>query len=323
MRVDDVYQIRTLTLGELLDEAYLLFRHTWLKLVAFQLIVFVPTAMVEVYVIRSVGRWVMAYLSATDYADPWGLNPMLFMASGLLVVLLIQMIMAPVIGAVLTQAVADSYLSKNWGLQRLIETFLRYAKSAFVMGMVLTLVWLVCTVLPLIMAGSLAFWAVQSGLIAGLPVLLLLAVLGLVFGLPAMFAGLYVNLRFMLSFNALVLEDMDIWSSFRRSSTLMRNRYWQGFSLWLVLFLIAILLGLVATAFVPTPSFELLEPDRIREIFPQLVEAQVMSTVLGEFMGMFSRTFVVIAWTLFYFSIRCRDEGFDILILSARFSKRS
>jgi len=281
VNVDDPYQIRALTLGELLDEAYIIFRRTWLKLVAFQLLIFVPTVAVEIYVIKGFGRWVMAYLNASGYSDPWGLNPIIFMTGGLLAVLLIQMIVAPVIGSVLTQAVADTYLSRTWGIKGLVHTFVRYSRPAIAMGLLLSLIWSLCVIVPIVLAGAGAYWAVESGMIAGLRILLLLAVLGLVFGVPAVFAGVHVNLRFMLGFNALVLENKGVWASFRRSAQLMRGRYWQAFSLWLVLVLIAILLGVLATAFVPTPSFELLEPDRIREIFPALIHAQVMSTILS------------------------------------------
>ena len=319
----DSYQIRVLTLGELLDEAYILFRRNWMRLVGFQLIVFVPTALLEVFIIDTFGKSVMTYLNASDAPDPWGMNPILFILGGVAAVLLIQIIVAPVVGCVLTQAVADTYLSRAWGLKDLWRTFVKYAWPAVIMGGLMALIWFLSAVGPIIIAASLGAWAIQTGMVSGLTTLLMAGVLALVFGIPAVFAGVYVNLRFMLAFNAMVLEDKPVLESFQRAAQLMKGRYWQGFSLWFVMFLIAILLGFMSTVFVPSPSFEMLESERIKEIFPQLVDSQILSTVLGEFMGMFSRTFIVIGWTLFYFSIRCRTEGFDLLVLSERFSKRA
>ena len=317
----DSYQIRVLTLGELLDESYLLFRRNWLRLVSFQLIVFIPTALLEVFVIKRFGAMVMAYLESTNEGDPWGLNPILFVLGGVATVLLIQIVVAPIVGSVLTKAVADTYLSREWKLADLWDTFVKYASAAVLMGVIMALLWCLVTVGPMLMAAGLFYWGFTAGFVSGLSTLLYAGVLALVFGVPAVFAGVYINLRYMLAFNAMVLEEKSVLESFGRAAQLMKGRYWQGFSLWFVMFLIAVLLGFMATAFVPSPSFELLESERIREILPQLIDSQIMSTILGEFMGMFSRTFIVIGWTLFYFSIRCKSEGFDILVLAERFSK--
>ena len=98
----------------------------------------------------------------------------------------------------------------------------------------------------------------------------------------------------------------------------MAGRYWAALGLWVVVIVVGLLLGFVASAFVPSPSFEVLDPDRLRQILPELVRSQTVSTILGEATGMVTRTYGVVAWTLFYFSARCEREGFDLAHLAGQ-----
>ena len=323
MTTEHRYQIRSLTLGEILDESFILFRDSWFRLVVFQLVVFIPTAVIEVLVIRYVGQLALNFLDAGDPTEGWGSAAFIFLLGGAVAILVIQMIVAPVVGCVLTKVIADTYLSKKWGMRELVNAGKKYALQAIALGFAVALIWLLALGVPTIVGGLLAYVGITSGGVSGVLTLVLFGLIALSFGIPALLAGVYVNLRFTLAFCVMVLEDKGVVDSMTRSARLMSGKYWEAFSLWFVMFLISILLGLVATLFVPSPSFEMLQSAKLRELVPQLVSSQSISTILSEFMGMFSRTFIIICWTLYYFSTRCRREAFDLVLLSKTFSKRS
>jgi len=310
-------EIRTLTLGETLDEAYLLFRGAIWRLVVFQLLVFVPTAFVEIVAIRTVGQQLIELLRTRDEAL---LSATLLMSlGGFGAVLFIQILVAPVIGVGLTRAVADTYLSRKWSVLGLFKVIASYAPRAMGLGLVLTLMLFAALAIPAGLA-TLAVWASWASL-SHAEALLLITVAGLLAGAPAIAASIYLSLRFALAFAALVVEEVGVFESLKRSASLMAGRYWSGFGLWLVLFLVSLVIGFAATMLVPSPSWETDDIDRIRQVLPQLVESQMLLTLFSDAAGMFTRTYVIIAWTLFYFSERCRKEGFDLVVLAKRFGK--
>lgn len=321
MTTESRYQLRSLSLGEILDESFILFRESWLRLIVFQLFVFIPTAIIEVLVIRYLGSLALGYLDTGAADEGWGGGALVFLLSGALIIFTIQMIVAPVVGCVLTKAISDSYLSNSWGMRELVDAGKRYALPAVGLGVLVAVVWVLAICIPAAIGVSLAYIGVTTGGVSGVLTLVLYGLVAFVFGIPALLAGVYVNLRFALAFCVMVLENKGILESLTRSAKLMSGRYWEAFSLWFVMFLISILLGFVATLFVPSPSFEMLQSAKLRELVPQLVSSQSISTVLSEFMGMFSRTFIVICWTLYYFSTRCRREGFDLVMLSKNLVK--
>jgi len=316
------YQLRSLSLGEILDESFILFRESWLKLIVFQFFIFVPTAIIEILVIRYIGSLALNYLNTGATSEEWGGGALVYLLSGVMSIFVIQMIVAPVVGCVLTKAIADSYLSKRWGMRELVNAGIKYAMPAIGLGVLVAGIWILAISIPAFMGFSLAYVVVSTGSVSGLLTFVLYGLMAIIFGIPALLGGVYVNLRFALAFCVMVLEDKKIVDSLSRSARLMSGRYWNAFSLWFVMFLISILLGFVATLFVPSPSFEMLQSAQLRDLVPQLVSSQSISTVLSEFMGMFSRTFIVICWTLYYFSTRCRREAFDLVVLSKSFMKR-
>lgn len=312
------FEIRTLTLGEILDEAYVLFRGAVWRLVVFQLILFIPTAIVEVLAIRAIGAQLIELLRTRDEA--LFMATLLITGAGFGAVFVIQVLIAPVIGVGLTKAVADTYLSKKWTVGGLLKVTITYAGRAIGVGMVLTSLLLATIAIPAGVAVAIAY-SVWGSLSPGEAVLVLV-VFGLLAGLPAVAGAVYLSLRYALAFAALVVEDIDVRTALHRSAALMRGRYWSGLGLWLVLFLVSLIIGFAATMFVPSPSWETDDIDRIRQILPQLVESQMLLTIFSDAAGMFTRTYVIIAWTLFYFSERCRREGLDLLMLARRFSGR-
>ena len=311
------FEVRSLTLGELLDESFVLFRRAWVRLIAFQLVAFVPTAIAEILVITALGD-LFADLIRVRGQD-FVAGPILMAAAGAVAVIAVQILVAPLVGVALTRAVADTYLSRAWTVLGLLRVAAQYALRAIGVGIVLLVLLLLVAAVPTVLTSwvALSLWS-GAGLDSAGRVLLVV-VGALLAGLPVVAVGVYITLRYMLSFATLVVEDASVITAFRRSAELMKGRYWAGFGLWGILMLVSILLGFAASMFVPSPSFETFDPDQVRQILPQLVDAQIVTTLLSEAMGMFTRTYGTIAWTLFYFSARCEREGFDLMVLARRF----
>jgi hypothetical protein len=316
------FDIRALDLGEILDEAFVLLRLAVGRLLVFQLLIFVPTAAVEVGVISALGRAAIALVS--DRADVATVGPLAVVSIGALAVIGIQLVVAPLAGVALCRGVADTYLGHRWGVGDLVRVALRYAGRAVVVALAVSLLLAVVVFGPLSLAGLIGFALVDGGAVSGPAELALLAVvLGLLGLLPAIGGGVWVSLRYGLAPVALVVEELGPRAALARSAALMRGRMWSGFGLFLVLTLIAVLLGALASALAPTPPIESLDPDQVRQLLPAFVDSQILSTVLSEAAGMITRTYGSIAWTLFYFSARCRTEGFDLLRLAERFGAPS
>lgn len=315
------FEIRALTLGEVLDDAFDLFRRSIVPLILFQLVAFVPTAIAEVVIIAAAGEAAGDLIRSGGDAALAGPAMVALLGGG--AVLAIQVVIAPLIGVGLTSAVADTYLSKPWSVKQLFGVAYKYAARSIVLGGVLLVLIMLVVVLPIAVAGSAAYAMWSGGAVEGPTTILLIVVASLVAGMPVLFGAIYINIRYALAFVALVVEDAPVLASLKRSAALMKGRYWSGFGLWLVLFLVGLLLGFAASLFAPAPAFETLDPDQLRQLLPQIVRSYTLRTVLGEAMGMFTRTFAIIAWTLFYFSSRCQAEGFDLVLLAERFSDKT
>ena len=112
------FEIRALTLGEILDEAFILFRGAAVRLVVFQLIAFIPTALVEVWLIRAIARRALTLMQMSEGPDL--MQVMATALFGALAVLLIQLMVAPVVGVALTRAVADNYIDRTWSFRGVV-----------------------------------------------------------------------------------------------------------------------------------------------------------------------------------------------------------
>lgn len=302
------FQVRSLTIAEILDEGFRLFRYGFGRLLLFQLIVYVPTTALLAYGIISAGDVLLSMVGTSSLPDLGPLMARLVLFGVALVTL--QVVAGALVMVATSRAVADTYLGRAWTTGTILRTALERSPAAVAVGAFLTLIFALSITIPLGLGGVLALSVGSSG--GGVLLVVLAVVFGLALAGVSVLGALLLLLRYGLGLIAVAVEHTGFTAALSRSVELMRGRYARGLALFLILVAINLLLTSVLTAFLPMPSFEGVDPDELRRLLPQLIRGQVLSTILSQVAGLFVQIYTSICWTLFYFTARCEAEAFDL-----------
>ena len=279
--------IRPLRLGELLDQAIRMYRRNFLTFVGIIALVYIPYALLQIL-------FTFLTASATQQARA---NPQSLFASpvywlsvvGTLVAALIYLVFVSGLGmAALTQAISRNYLGQKTGI---LEAYQQLGTS-----WVTLLITLVLFAVVLIAA---FIWVLVPcvGWLTGLGLLIFL-----------------VGVVGQLIAPIVVIEKSDPLKSLARAWDLARRRFWWllGFALVFYLFTALVVTG-------PTALISYL----IGILIGQGTSAAAASTlptlissVAGSFLNLLILPIQMTAWTLVYFDLRVRTEGFDLALLT-------
>jgi hypothetical protein len=290
------FELRPLSLGELLDRAFLLYRRNfWL----FAGIMAIPSCLVlpmQFFLLRVRGvpfPWNRPSQQSYSIAYVYGF-------------LLIYWFIYAVVQGATTYAMADAYMGRTSTVRRAYGKvrgrFWRIIGVTFgvgirVFGMILLLVTLAGA------AGGI-FAATTSRGKAVPGTLSIVIVVGLVLGGIAL--AVWFSLRYAVSLPAVLLEDAKGRAAIRRSVQLSRGRRGQIF--------VAILLGIVITyamAFLfQGPFYVGIAVMKIKGQLPNwlILGTSVSSTVGGVIAG----PLLMIILVLLYYDLRIRKEAFDL-----------
>lgn len=282
--------LRPLRLGELLDRAIRLYRANFLTFIGIIAVVYVPLTVLQIASgallgssLDDVARSNNPQELFTNYA--YWLGILSTIVVGLVQFILVQGIAT---GA-LTRAVADNYLGKKTGI---LEAYRGIGKSwVSLLGALLFLI--------LVLFVIIVWWIV-------------IPCLGWVTGLGMMlFVSAVVN---PLVPPVVVLENKRAIESIQRAWNLARRRFWPvlGYVIVLALFSLLVVNGPVAiTNLILAQAFQ---------SFGDPVTQVVLTAIIQ---GLISLVFVLLyyplqmtAFTLIYFDLRVRTEGFDIALLT-------
>jgi hypothetical protein len=314
------FEIRKLTLGENLDEAFKLFRHGFWRFLFFQLLIYGPSIAVFAFAFLKGGDALLAMLESGEMPDLKDFVGPIFLLSGAM--LFIYGIVAPISIVALTRGVADTYLSRRWTVGSILGDAVKAAPRAIVVGLVVTLVIVAGYFGPVVLlAGTVLATMRESILAANLGAIALLIISAAIGGMVSMVLGTYIVLRYSVALTAVAVEDASIDTALRRSATLVSGHYGTALGLFLIQIAFNMLAGFMLSALVPSPSFEGIDPEELKALVPQLVRSQILSSILGQVAGMLVGTYTVICWTLFYFTQRCEKEGFDLTYLADKVAR--
>lgn len=308
------FQVRSLTIAEILDEGFRLFRHGFVRLLVFQLIVYVPTTALLTYGIVSAGDLLLAMAETSSVPE---VKPLLLrFVAFVLALVSLQVVAGALVMVATSRAVADTYLGRSWTTGTILRTAFARSPAAIAVGAFLTLILGLSIGVPVGVGGVIAF---SVGFVSRDAVLIILAILfGLALAVVALCGVLFLVLRYGLALVAVAVEDTSFTAALGRSVDLMRGRYARGLALFGILVAVNLLVTSVLTAFLPLPSFEGVDPDELYRMLPQLIRGQVLSTLLSQVAGVFVQIYTSICWTLFYFTARCEAEAFDLSHLAGR-----
>lgn len=290
------FELRPLSLGELLDRAFLLYRRNFWLFAGIMLVPAVLLLPMQFLLLRSQGT-----------ALPWGVPlPQTRALAYAYIVGILYWFVYAVVQAATTFAVSDAYLGHSLTV-----------RAAY--GKVRGRYWRVLGVslgVVIRIAGLFVLVGIGAAVAAGLAVVMTrgntgrpnpaIALIPLTFMLLAVVLVGWFSMRYAVSIPVVLLENIKGRAAIRRSVDLTRGRRGQVF--------VAILLGLVvayAMAFLfQGPFYAGIALAKIKGQLPMwLVLSMSASSTIG---GVVAGPLLMIILVVFYYDLRIRKEAFDL-----------
>jgi hypothetical protein len=300
--------LRPLSLGELLDRAFTLYRRHFRLFVG---IMAVPS--VFGLTLALLGAFLQYSMRGTRGAA--GGNPipdvatMFAILAGMMVVMFAYFVVYTVALGATSMAVSELYLGRTAGIAEV------YSRMRGRLGRLVVLILLFGLRVGGVAFGGTVLLAISAGLIAlASPVL---AAIGVMLAAIAL-SGLcvFMTMRYGVAVPALVLEDLTAWQALKRSVELTAGSLWRV----LLLFFLTTVVSYAGLALFQGPfavaSF-VAGPDTPRGFWLSL--AGVASGTIG---GTLTAPIMVVGLALLYYDTRIRQEGFDLDLMLADLDRK-
>jgi hypothetical protein len=276
------YEIRELGLGGVLDQAVALLKNHFGLLFGISLCLMIPLNLIHSFGVHTVVPQVAAnptheQLAAYGQAMKEALPLLVGLNVGFVVLALL--IVTPVTNGATIHAVAQKYLDKAASVGGALKFALRRLPGLLWTSLLAYL----AIVISCIPGLAIGFFAMRAGVVAYLIGLVIAAV-------PA----IILMFRYFLATYVVVIEGTSGGAALKRSGQLMKGNAGKAFVLSFLLGVIGVLVG-VGARFIPVPEAGIV----------------VMVLVNGVLFALGAA-----AWTVLYFSARCRLEGFDLTLLA-------
>ncbi|MBV8300903.1 MAG: hypothetical protein JOY68_03155 [Candidatus Dormibacteraeota bacterium] len=296
-------RFRALSLGELLDAVFSLYRRNFLLIAAISAVVQVPYALLSTVLLEATGA--ASLLSGGTAFNNLTVNPngtlsqsqlnQLFGLIGVDIALALvsTLIVLPLATAATTRAVSDRYLDAPASL----GSSYRAAGQRF---------WALVAQSAILFGGGVVVFA----LVAVVVVLgALLGPGGVLLDVAAFIAvvvlAVFVYVRTSLAAPAIVLERLSGWQGLVRSWRLVEGYSWRILGIRLLLGLITAIISGIVVGLLSVAGSGLDVSGRF-----------IVTEVAGAFAAVFVSPITYIAVTLLYYDTRIRKEGFDIEMLA-------
>jgi hypothetical protein len=214
----------------------------------------------------------------------------------------------PLMEGALARAISQRYLDRDSGVGDAFGTALRRSPALIgarllpaLFGLLAYGVVIGIFALGMFLALGSAFTDNSSdNAVAG--VLVILLGFGLIFVFAAV--GIFFVVRFLFTSQAIIVENQGPLQSLSRSWHLTRHVFWRTFGYLMIIWLLTGLLpGIVTTVFSSSLNFFLAS---------QTILLLLISTIISAVIQVIITPFSMIAYTLMYYDLRVRKEGFDL-----------
>ncbi len=279
--------LRPLRLGELLDRAIRLYRGNFLSFIGIIAVAYVP-----LMVLQTAASALLTSAMVTGISTPEELFGNAAYWGGLLatfILVLVQFVLIQGIATgALTRAVADNYLGKRTGI---LDAYRGIGSS-----------WIT-------LVGALLFLGI---ILLGIGIWTMIPCIGWVTG-PGILLFVLAAINPLVP-AAVVLENQGVVNAVKRAWSLARRRFWPvlGYVLVLYLFSLIVVNGPVAIV-----------NALLAQITGSFGDQTMQLVVTSIIQGLVSLVFLLIylplqltAFTLIYFDLRVRTEGFDLAFLT-------
>jgi pimeloyl-ACP methyl ester carboxylesterase len=323
-------QLRPMSLGDLFDTAFRLYREHFVTFVGIVALLQVPLAIVRFTLEYVVGRdAMMDVLSFSQRSNPL-LNPgaappplsafpiqsfLTFYAIVIGIALLQGLLVQSLLTGALANAISRSYLGRSvsiLGAYRLgWRSYIALVVSAlvlFLIGAAILALFIGCSI-GAVIAFATTLRGPGAAATAGL--ISVLAVIG-AFLLMSLVV-LFFFVRFILTTQAIVLEHCGPLAGLGRSWRLVGGAFWRAFVVFILVILLSLLISLVPAYLV---IFLLgLLPGGANSV-ATLVWNQAVATLVSQIGLIISYPLLFSIYTLLYYDLRIRKEGYDIEVMA-------
>ncbi len=284
-----IASLRPMRLGEILDQAIRLYRRNFAAFIGIIALVYVPITLIQLG---------LSYLTTAGLNTNASSPSQIFTASyfvgilGTVIVVVVQFILVyGVATAALTHAVTNNFLGQPMGI---LEAYRKIGSSwarllgTFILVGLIVLGLLIATIIPCV------GWLVGPG-----------ALIFIAFAVNPLLAPI------------VVVEKQSISKVFRRAWDLARRRFW-----WLLGFMFILILfsQLVVTGPTMVVNYTLLLVFGRQNSLHTPFLYTAISTLVSLIGGLLYLPLQLTAFTLVYFDLRVRTEGFDLALLSMQTS---
>ena len=299
-------RFRSMSVGELLDAVFSLYRRNFMLIAAISAIVQVPYSLLQYVVFEVAGYSALQSRLQTaqqalqnQAATSEQLRNLLGIAGNLLAIagllaLVAVFIVQPLATAATARAVSDRYLDRPTSIGASYRAALRRLVPLIVQSLILTGLFLLIFGVAALLVTLLGVAGGQSTI--PIDVLVILAVL---------VVAVLVYVRTSLAAPAIVLEQLSGWRGLKRSWALVRGLFWRIFGILLLVLIIRVIIGGIVAALLGLAGSAL-------DANGQLIVTDVAGTIANVFVS----PIAYIAVTLLYYDTRIRKEGFDIEMLA-------
>lgn len=324
-------RLRPLTLSDLLDATFRIYRKHFVTLIATVAVLQVPLLIVQILLDTLLGvRGIQGLQDLTEALA--GFNPQFdsfndlplgavvpYFAVSLLLTLAQALFVHQLVQGALTSAVADSYLGRPITIGGAYGRVLPRLPALLGAGLLLGLLGFVVVGVALgVVAGLAVLLAAAVGTSnlrggSAVAVGILLALLFLAIFFAIVLATSLVLVRFVFFVQAAVVERLGPLASLRRSWRLVRGSYWRVLGIvFLLLLLVYVIAGFPAG--IIGGAIGLIFPDPIRDFALR----QSLTTLVGYVGQIVVLPLQLIAYTLLYYDMRVRKEGYDMELLAGQ-----
>lgn len=317
-------QLRPMSIGDMFDAAFRLYRQHFLTFIGIVALLQVPTAILQFLVQITIGNralqsW-MRFATRPPLVRPgenpfaaFPFNDILTVFGVSLAVGVIQfLIVRNLVTGALANAIARLYNGQpvsildayGFGARRFLS-LLGASLATFLIGVALSGVIFGCafgSVFALAGSGNRS-----TGVLAAVLIVLLMIGLFVLLGL----AALYVYTRLMLTTQTIVLEDRGPLAGIGRSWRLIGGSFWRSLG---VLVLMGILTYFIAQLPGTIVSFSLTLASR--NALDNLIVNQIITTLFVQIGEIIALPLQLAIYTLLYYDLRIRKEGYDLELMA-------
>jgi hypothetical protein len=310
-------RIRQLSLGELLDESFSLYRSNVLTFMAIAALVLVPYTLLS---------FITQYpfqdrLQAIQNASNGGSNPfigqsafdllgeMLFwylLIAG--VSMLYMIVFQPLLEGTLAHSIAQHHLGREASVGESFGAALRRSPALILARL---LPFLVSSLIgALIVGGSAALVLLLLGQRfseelepTSIAALVGFGILGIGLVILLLLIALALMIRIMFTSQTIIVENAGPWQSLVRSWRLTEGSFWRIVGYLLVI-------GLLISTLIALPTIVISVIITLLGLDPRV--QLLINTCANAVISVITTPFSMIAYTLLYFDLRVRKEGFDL-----------